>query len=208
LAVDYPGVIDARLLGQAEINPKDIRWMNGISCTLLTTTAWGDVDWNQFLTYMTRYSDSTRHFFRNDPSPIYINFDVTINVVRRANLDLVKADTIALLGSTVDEDTGINGLFIPKAGSLGASFTRESLGIYLNNNLKDGLGQLMTGISFNSPYDDVNCTPLQWALPGSFNVVVNYDPKNTPKVVSGAVVPVGNIGLSSNAGSAPTVSGS
>lgn len=190
LALEYTGVIDAKLLGQAEINPRDLRWMNSVTCTLLTSTVWGDADWFQFLQWMTKYSDSTRHFNRQDPSPVNIDFSINVWLQLRADLDSCNQQIQTLLQK----------MLTPSLGSLGASYNRESLGIYLSNNVRDGLGPLITKMSIVAPYDDINFTYRQYGLAGNISVNPQYDPGNWPKVVNGVVVPNNNIGTLASAG--------
>lgn len=190
LALEYPGVIDARLLGQAEINPRDLRWMTGVSCILLTADTWGDSDWAMFLQYMTQYSDSARHFYRTNAVAVPLNFIINVTLALRANVDTVKQMI----------QTALQNLLVPTQGSLGNFFNRESIGAYLKSVIKDSSGQLIINISILEPYDDVVLTPMQYATYGSANINPTLDPRNFPKVVSGVVVPTGLIGLSSNAG--------
>jgi hypothetical protein len=187
LALAYPGVLDARLLGQAEINPSDLRWMNGIACCLLTTTTWGNADFNQFVAYMQKLSDSTRHFYRYDPTPVQLPFTIYGEVAQRANIDDTKQKMVDTLKT----------MLTLKEGSLGARYANAMTGKLLVDGAQDPYGRLVTYIEIKEPVLNPVLKPTQYAvLKGTPDINLVYDPTLTPKIVSGVTVPGGRIGIS------------
>ena len=196
LALAYPNVIDARLLGQAEMNPSDLRWMTGIACCLLTSTTWATSDWNQFISYMQTYSDSTRHFYRYDPTPVTLNYAVTGTVVSRTNIAATEALLTNAIYNPIDPVTNLpSGMLMLQQGSLGASYSNLMTGNLLIAAATDPYGGLLTSLGLQSPINDPVLTPMQYAIPGTISVKLVYDPKATPKIVNGTSVPGGRIGL-------------
>lgn len=186
LALTYPGVIDARMLGQAEINPQDLRWMTGIACCLLTTTTWAAPDWSLFVAFMQRNSDSARHFYRYDPSPVTVNFNVYGELQVRADLPTQTTNLTTLLGN----------MFTLEQGSLGAKYSKMLIGKQLVDSATDPYGPLVTYLRIDDPVDDIVLRPNQYALPGTINVNLIASPQGVPRIVSGVSVPGGSIGIS------------
>jgi len=81
IALEYPGVVDALFRGQAELNPSDIRWMNVIAVTLLTTSVWNELEWLAFKQYFETIGIATTSFVRMDPVaiPVTVVVDIAIN---------------------------------------------------------------------------------------------------------------------------------
>jgi hypothetical protein len=195
LALTYPNVIDARLLGQAEINPKDLRWMNGIACCLLTSTVWALADFNQFVYYMQKYSDSTRHFYQYPPTPVVLNYTICGSLVSRANIASVQQQMRDAIYSIDPITNNPKGMLAQAQGSLGKAYTNLLTGNLLLAAATDPYGGLVTSLQIETPVNDPILLPTQYAVTGIINVNLIYDPKLTPKIVSGTVVPGGRIGL-------------
>jgi hypothetical protein len=184
LALEYPGVIDARLLGQAEINPKDLRWMNGIAVYLLTDREWGTVSWNQFVQYMHRHSDSTRHFYRRDPSRITVDYTINIMLSDRAHKDLVESKIKETLSS----------IYALSDTSLGARYDKTNIGKRILDKTRDPYGNLITYMEIAAP-NDIKLLPTQYAVLGNVTVNNSIDRANMVRVVEGVSVPGGRIGV-------------
>jgi hypothetical protein len=185
LALTYPGVIDARMMGQAEINPKDLRWMTGVATCLLTERKWGDADWNTFVMYMQNNSDSCRHFYRHDPQAVALDFDIHVEVEPRADIPALKATM----------QTALTNMFALTEGSLGAKYAKNLIGKRLADSAIDPYGALVTFLRIDTPVNDPVLRPNQYAVSGNVNITMVYDPSSTPKIVQGVTVPGGSIGL-------------
>ena len=183
LALTYPGVIDCKILGQAEINPKDVRWMNGLATVLLTSSVWGDVDWNQFVAFMHSNSDSTRHFYRKDPVPVVIDYDISAYIASRATTATVEQSAKDIIAS----------VYMLQQGSLGASYAITAIGKKILDGAVDPYGGLITTLHINNP-GDVILSPFQYAVLGTVNISAPFDPNLRTKIVNGVTVPGGVIG--------------
>lgn len=179
-ALKYPGVIDCLVRGQAEINPGDIRWMNGMAVTLVTTSKWGDSDWTAFAAYMSRAGNANLHFHRVDPTIVYVDVVATLRVVNRAILDTAKA-----VG-----ETAIRKLLAPKAGCLGATLAVTNISQTLIEEVIDPFGGLVTRVDMDSPSRNVACSPTAYAVLQNLDLTVKYDETSQIRVVNGTFVPV------------------
>jgi len=182
-ALEYPGVIDAQLLGQAELNPQDLRQMNGIAAYLLTSTTWGAVNWNQFVAYMHSESDSTRHIYRRDPTKVVVNYDIEVELADRAVLAVVKQQIKDKLAE----------LHAVKEGVLGASYALTHTSKLLLDAVKDPYGGLITYMDIRSP-NNLQLARTQYAVLGSVNISEGRA-STAPRIVSGVSVPGGRIGI-------------
>lgn len=107
--LQYPGVIDARVLAQREINPKAITWMNSMKVCLLTETVWGDPEWDTFRDWYNKNTMYSTHFYREDPVPVLIDVVARISCKNFSNLTSVKANV----------EAAIDKLFELRQGSIG-----------------------------------------------------------------------------------------
>lgn len=118
VALRYPGIVDARFLGQAETNPSDIREMNIIHAVLLTSAVWSSVDWLRFRNYMERERGiASTTFVRRDPKAVDIAIPVKAQAFPAA--DLVSLERVI--------ESAVREFFAKKAGSLGASYYPSDL---------------------------------------------------------------------------------
>jgi hypothetical protein len=91
VAAAYPGVIDARVLGQRNIAPSDVRWMNMVQVSLLTATPWTGADWDAFDAWFRERCTYPVRAFRKDPVPVVIDISADVFCQGRADLNLTKA---------------------------------------------------------------------------------------------------------------------
>jgi len=170
-------------LGQAELNPQDLRQMNGIAAYLLTSTTWGAVNWNQFVAYMHSESDSTRHIYRRDPTKVVVNYDIEVELADRAILAVVKQQIKDKLAE----------LHAVKEGVLGASYALTHTSKLLLDAVKDPYGGLITYMDIRSP-NNLQLARTQYAVLGSVNISEGRS-STAPRIVSGVSVPGGRIGI-------------
>lgn len=91
VAAEYPGVVDARVLGQRNVAPADVRWMNMVQVSLLTGTSWTGPQWDDFDRWFRARSIYPVRLYRRDPIPVPINIDATVYCQGRADLATVKS---------------------------------------------------------------------------------------------------------------------
>ncbi len=109
LPMQYPGVIDARVLSQHEINPYALTWMNVMKVSLLTSSTWDSVAWDNFETFFNAGTMYSTRIVRNDPQPVDITVTATVSCKTFSNLTDVQAKIQAAL----------NSLFALRQGSIG-----------------------------------------------------------------------------------------
>lgn len=114
LPLTFPGVLDAMLFAQREINPKALTWMNNIKVVLLTSTPWSTGTWNTFTAYMQEKSAYKAVFICQDPVATPVNVSVDVYCANYANLTDIRAKVIAK----------VTALFSPRPGILGFDFYR------------------------------------------------------------------------------------
>jgi hypothetical protein len=117
LPLQYPGVIDAELFAQREINPRALTWMNVIKVCLLTTTVWDNTAWNNFETWFLDQTMYSTRVFREDPIPSDVTVTATVSCTNLANLAQAKADA----------EAAIDALFAPRQGIIGLDIYRSDI---------------------------------------------------------------------------------
>lgn len=184
IALEYPGVIDCVLRGQAEINPDDVRLMNIIEACLLTQTKWSTSEKNQFIYFMHNKSCSTRHFIFKEAEPVILDFNVTLLLAERAQRD----SAVLLAKDIIDE------FFVLDEESLGKRFSEADLTEDFKQRIVDPYGKLVTYAKVLSP-EDARCLDYQYFTKGAVTVNASYDPKDSFRIVLGTAVPGGRIGV-------------
>jgi hypothetical protein len=135
----YQGIVDARVYGEADINPSDLRWMNMIGVYAITTTNWSTDKQAEFINWFEDYKIVTTKVLYNNAQPVPIIVDVDVLVDKKYNLALVQNQVT----------DAINEYFKPKEGTIGTSFYLSSLiDVILS----------ITGVryvTYNSPSDNI-----------------------------------------------------
>jgi hypothetical protein len=174
--LQYPGVIDARVLAQREINPKALTWMNSMKVCLLTTTPWGDPEWDAFRDWFNKNTMYSTQFYREDPVPVLIDLRARISCKNYSNLTAVKANV----------EAAIDKLFELRQGSIG-------LDLYLSDILAT-----MRDADSNVEYIEMSSPSVDIVLSG---LSVGYP---TLVASAGGTLPIGTydygIGLTSTLG--------
>jgi hypothetical protein len=108
-AASYPGVIDAVVLAQRDINPQALQWMNVMRVTLLTTTLWSPGQSQTYINWLQSKTMYSGKFVMDQPLGISTNVSAMIYCFNWANATQAQADAIA----------AVQALFAPEAGYLG-----------------------------------------------------------------------------------------
>lgn len=117
LPLQYPGVLDAQVYAQREINPKALTWMNNMKVVLLTSTPFSDADWSGFVDFMQTRSMFKCQFIRQDPVGVTINVAIDVYCSNFSNLTEIRTKVIA----------AVQALFAPRRGIIGFDTYRSDL---------------------------------------------------------------------------------
>lgn len=119
----YPGVIDAQVYAQREINPKALTWMNNMRVVLLTNSPWDNNTWNDFVNFMNIRTMFKSQYIRKDPVPTNVTVDMDVYCSNFADLNNIKAKVIAALQD----------LFSLRQGILGFDFYKSDIEVKTKN---------------------------------------------------------------------------
>lgn len=163
MALEYPGVIDARFRGQAELNPTKPSWLNIVGATLLTDPVFTQAQWLRFQEFMATKGIFQTQMLRLDPEILTYDLSIDVYCSMEANLDQVKR---VLEQQIIDKTT-------PKATSLGYSWYASDF-----DELALGEGPIQKLIKYavvNSPTVDIVCEDsYQWAKMNSLTINMFY----------------------------------
>ena len=107
VAASYPGVIDAKVLGQRDIAPADVRWMNLVQVALLTTVPWTGAEWDVFDKWFRKNSIFPVRTYRKDPVALVVDVNVVIHCQGRADLAAVEAVARAQIAKLFEPRPGL-----------------------------------------------------------------------------------------------------
>ena len=118
-ALEFGGVLDAYMAGQAETFPDDPRFSKVVLYTLLTDpdNPFGDSDHDRFIAYMSGATDAEQGggwgmwYVRRDPEPIVVRPKIVAYYWPDEDAEAAKTNIVAT----------VRDFFIPRAGSLGRS---------------------------------------------------------------------------------------
>jgi hypothetical protein len=117
LPLTYPGVMDALVVGQREVAPTDVRYMNLVRVSLLTSSPMTDAFWSAFSSWYTRRIMYPVRIYRQDPIPMAVSVSLNVYCSSTADLPTVKAKVIA----------AVTELFTPRAGYIGFNIYRSDI---------------------------------------------------------------------------------
>jgi hypothetical protein len=146
----YPGVIDARVLAQREINPKALTFMNTMKVCLLTSTVFSTADFDAFETWFNKGVMYSTRIIREDPVPVDIAVIGRISCKNFANLSAVQTK----VGVALDK------LFALRQGSIG-------LDLYISD-IIDAIKQADSNVEYiqlSSPPVDLVLSSLSVGYP-------------------------------------------
>ena len=167
-ALQYQGVIDALFQGQAELNPSDLRYMNIIGVTLLTSSPWSQDQWLAFKKYFETIGIATTTLIRIDPTPVPVTINIIINIKSNASIS----------GVTSLANQVISSYFTPSNQSLGWSLEPSDLMLALAEQATylqapGESGELIDSMVIRSPIGPVSVPPtgyLTLAAPPTLTV--------------------------------------
>jgi hypothetical protein len=159
----YPGVLDCKIRGQAEVAPGDLRWMNNLDATLITDPVWSVSQWNQFKIWaQDRFGIATTHFNRHDPTLIPTEIEVEIYCFNQADL----TTTANLVRARLEQ------FFEVGLGSLGASYYLSDIDSIVINTVDDTAPDITQDVEeftklvdyckIIKPTDNILLSPLQY----------------------------------------------
>jgi len=116
-AASYPGVVDAIVQAQRDINPTALQWMNTMRVTLLTTTAWSAPQSQAYLNWLQANTMYSGRFILAAPSGVSTSVSLVIYVFNWANPTQAQADATA----------AVQALFAQQPGYLGKDITLNDI---------------------------------------------------------------------------------
>ena len=144
LVATYPGIVDAVTQAQREIDPNDLRWMNIIRVSALTTSSWTQAQIQDFLTYLQKITMYSGYFLWQEAIPVPRIVDVDVYIYNSADPTAVK------LNST----TALTNLFAPRPGLLMTDFYDYDL----KETIANANPGLISYVKVNAPTSDMIVT--------------------------------------------------
>jgi hypothetical protein len=112
LPLQYPGVIDAAVFAQREINPNALAFMNLMKVCLLTTTPMTAPEFDTFTDFFLSKTMASTRIIREDPIPVPIDVEVEVFCTNFSNLSEIKQKVENALTALFEPRQGIIGLDI------------------------------------------------------------------------------------------------
>lgn len=109
IALDYPGIVDARTLAQREIDPTNLALMNTIKVYPLTSSVWTQSQYDDYLADLQSRSMFSPIFYKADPLAVPRTVYLKVFCFNWANLGQCQADA----------QGAVQALFAPRKGILG-----------------------------------------------------------------------------------------
>ena len=183
-ALKYDGVIDAVIRGQRAINPSDVRWMNILAVTLLTTSPWSSAQWLTFKAYFEEVVGiSNAYCIRIDPTPVMIPVQMTVGSTTIAdNVDL----TTTVEGVVAD-------YFTPRAGLLGmtvypSDLVLRSVEKATYQQAPNEAGELIDYVDCTQPRGPVLLDAISYPVAGTVSVSVVRSTRGSSNESTGPVL--------------------
>jgi hypothetical protein len=184
VALEYPGIIDARFLGQAELNPSDRRYMNIIGAVLLTSTPWNQTQWLTFKQFLETIGLATATLMQIVPKPVPIS--ISMNIACFPNANLTSISTLAL--------NAITEYFTFSDQSLGWSFEPSDLELKIASQATylqapGESGELIDFLKVTTPNGPQTLSQLQYfVLTGTPNLNVFYSTRGVSAAATGQIL--------------------
>lgn len=151
LIATYPGVKDAVTQAQREIDPGDVRWMNVIRVSALTSSPWTQDQIQSFLNYCQSVTMYAAYFLWQDPIAIPRDVNVDVFVFNSAIPSQVQQNSV----------TALTNLFAPRPGLLMTNFYTSDL---IETVVNASPGQV-SYVRVNSPIGPMIVTAPESPLP-------------------------------------------
>jgi hypothetical protein len=144
LVATYPGVVDAVTQAQREIDPGDVRWMNVVRVSALTTSPWSQAQITAFLAYCQSISMYAVYFLWQEAIAVPNNVDIDVYIYNSAVPSQVQQNAT----------TAITNLFAPRPGILMTNFYPSDLVEAIYNSSPG----LISYVNINSPTEPMIVT--------------------------------------------------
>lgn len=112
LPLQYPGVIDAAVFAQREINPNALAFMNLMKVCLLTTTPMTTPQFAAFEAFFREKTMASTRIIRQDPIAVPIDVEAEVFCANFSNLSEIKTKVEAAVTALLTPRQGIIGLDI------------------------------------------------------------------------------------------------
>jgi hypothetical protein len=184
VALQYDGVVDAVFLGQAENNPSDVRWMNVITVSLITSAPWSAMKWILFKQYLEAQRGIASTYYRRlDPCNVVVDVEVVLYVDPVANQSAVQQ---------LAEHT-ITTFFTPKTGSLGRNIQPMDIILALKetSTYQQAPNEAVTLLDYVDvvhPSDPVICAPTAYPSLGKLQVTIKTTTRGRSAANTGQIV--------------------
>ncbi len=183
LTLDYPGVIDAQILGQRDTRPDDLRWMNLLEAAVLTQTPWDATTFQIYANTMRLKSFDNLRMVQVVTEALTLDVSFDIYCFKQVDLTATKG----LIAERVRE------FYAPQLGSLGAKYLHSDLhNLIVRSTPFNTIQQIFSEVESAddrllvdyvqnlTPPDDIELDPHQYI--GEVNVTINaYYTQRTPQ---------------------------
>jgi hypothetical protein len=115
IAFNYPGVLDVRVLGQRDLAPTNVKWMNLVRVSLIATSPWDDIAWKNFIAWYRKRAMYSTVFYRQDPLQSVIDINAEVFCFNTVELNTVRNAIIQALETFFSPRKGIIGLNVYKS---------------------------------------------------------------------------------------------
>jgi hypothetical protein len=169
LVIQYPGVIDCKVYGQAEIAPNDKDYMNVIGLMLLVDDSFTSDSWKNLVKYLKQNGIFTFQFKRFIPTAINVDINISLYLNTGSSLSQCR-DTVI---SKIQEYTALD------VGSLGKSLYISDI----DNIVLSSIPKQIDYIERASPVIDYVITDNQYIKINSITVNTYYSNRSQSSTV-------------------------
>lgn len=163
----YPGVLDVKVRGQAEIAQNNVSWTNVIEITLITEWNWTDNEWIAFTEWLDKRDNYTVHYVRRIPNKVLANIEIDVFCYK--NVDLVATKSKIENMITNQFKVGIN--------TLGKSQYRHDI----HSRIKDGWQTPTVDYAVvKEPVIDWEVDPFQYVELNNLTVNMHFSGRDAP----------------------------
>jgi len=106
VAVQYPGIVDALIVGQSKIAPTLVTYMNVLRVSLLTASPWTQTQYDTWSTWMQQRSMNSMNFYFEAPQPVNYSVVGSVFCNSTANLSVVEQNVLTALKSVTVPSNG------------------------------------------------------------------------------------------------------
>lgn len=157
-ALEYPGVLDAVMLGQKDTKPNDVRYQNVVTAILLTETSWSDPTKAAFRAYMESLT-YPYNYLLVPPEEITLNIEATVYCL--PGVDLISAQNFLVQKILLH--------FRKRRGLLGFSRYRDDI----TNVLRDPTYKV-DHVTLTTPSTDREIKNTAWIKLGTVTINTEY----------------------------------